>query len=223
MLIQDSIPWYGHLPDEAFTDPCVIWAKLNMLENYWRPQDISMPPPGHHIILPARNDGGDEAQSWLKSGPKKYFLTFLGNFASHPVRKRFQVLHKPSAGIVILNSKSNDALNYKYADLLANSSYTLVPRGDLEFSYRFTEAVCSGSVPVLVSDGWVVPFSRSLVPFEEYGVRAGEEDPTALLSTLRGITEGQRTVMQQKAQEVCQEYMGSVDRSIDAMLSIALR
>jgi hypothetical protein len=124
---------------------------------------------------------------------------------------------------VIINSKSDDAIDYDYTDLLANSAYTLVPRGDCEFSYRFTEAVCSGSVPVLVSDGWVVPFSRSLVPFEEYGVRVIEEDSAALLSTLRGITEGQRTAMQQKAQEVCQKYVGSVDRSIDAMLSIALR
>lgn len=106
---------------------------------------------------------------------------------------------------------------------MANSSYTLVLRGDCEFSYRFTEAVCSGSVPVLVSDGWVVPFSRSLVPFEEYGVRASEADPAALLPILRGISEEQRIVMQRTAQEFYHKYVESVDKSTDAMLSIALR
>lgn len=166
ILIQDSLPYYNHLSVEAFADPSVIWAKNNLLEQHWRPidEDISMPAPGHRIILPPDNDASDEAQSLLMSGPKKHFLTFWGIFVSHPARERFQVLNKASAGIFILNSKSNDAMYYDHTSLLANSSYTLIPRGDCEFSYRFTEAICSGSVPVLVPDGWVVPVSR-LVPF----------------------------------------------------------
>ena len=42
----------------------------------------------------------------------------------------------------------------------------------IDRTFRFIDAVCSGSVPVLVTDKMVPPFDE-LVPFESYGVLVG--------------------------------------------------
>lgn len=104
---------------------------------------------------------------------------------------------------------------------MTNTSFTLALRGDVEFSYRFTEAVCSGAVPVLVADGWVPPFN-SLVPFDNYGVRVSEDRLDTLLPTLRGISDPTWNEMRRRAVHICRSYMGSVDRAIHTMLTLAL-
>jgi hypothetical protein len=244
LLVLDSYPYYSHLPNEAHSNSYFIWAKLNMLESYARRQDISMPPPLPpsslpglaHNLVPKKNS---EPRGGIKNGTpseiqqaqkgkrrRKYFLTFLGNFQSHPVRSRFgQMLHDPSEGVIVEDSHSMGAALYDYNDLLVNTSFTLVLRGDKEFSYRFTEAVCSGSVPVLVSDGWIVPYSQHLVPFQEYGVQVSEDaEAGAVLSTLHALIdeEGRWEAMQEKALHVCKSSMVSVQKSTEAMLFIAL-
>jgi hypothetical protein len=50
----------------------------------------------------------------------------------------------------------------QYADLMLNTSFALCPRGDALFSYRFTEALSAGAIPVVLADGWVLPFSEIL-------------------------------------------------------------
>jgi hypothetical protein len=244
LLMLDSYPYYSHLPDEAHTNSDFIWAKLNMLESYARRQDISMPPPlppssspdlllamvpkEHREPIAGIKKGASSKNQQAQKGRRRrnYFLTFLGNFHSHPVRPRFgQMLHDPSEGVIVVDSHSTEAVLYDFTDLLVNTSFTLVLRGDKEFSYRFTEAVCSGSVPVLVSDGWIVPFSQHLVPFQDYGVQVSEDaEAGRVLSTLRALIdeEGRWEAMQKKALNVCQTSMVSVQKSTEAMLSIAL-
>lgn len=226
-LVMDSMPSYSHLPEDAHNDPGIIWAKLNMLEGYWRAQDISMPPPLHRADM--INTATSPDLSTLLPSSRKYFLTFKGKFSSHPVRRRLSKLHNPVEGIVIVDSSSSDSESYNYTDLMVNTRFALVPRGDVEFSYRFTEAVCSGSIPVLVADGWVPPFSdgrnvvRAIPPFEEYGVRILE--PVALKAVvprLQSIAEDTCARMQRIAREVWDNHMRSVDVSIDTMVDLAL-
>lgn len=103
---------------------------------------------------------------------KKYWLTFKGSFDNHPIRTELAKLHNSSAGIIILDS-AQEGDGYNYDDLMSSSKFALVVRGHAEYSYRFTEVVGSGAVPVLAADGWVPPFS-TLVPFRKYGVHSGK-------------------------------------------------
>ena len=46
---------------------------------------------------------------------------------------------------------------------------------DVLFTYRFSEAVCSGGIPVMVTSSQVPPL-QDLVPFDTYGVLIRDEE-----------------------------------------------
>jgi hypothetical protein len=152
-----------------------------------------------------------------------FFVTFKGRFQNHPVRKALGTLHSPTDGVIIADSEGRHKDDFSYADLLGRSNYTLILRGDNEYSYRFTEAVCSNAVAVLITldHGWVPPFS-SLIPFETYGVRLDERGiRTHLLPKLRSISESEHARLKHNAHIVCDRFLASVEKQADAMVLVA--
>ena len=216
ITLVDLDPYWFHEMDSAlYSDPMFSWAKLNTMVKHWRPhRDISMPPPATERLMRYKFDMRDKLK-------KKYWLTFKGRFATHPIRAELAKLNNATAGILILDSSDEESNGYDYDELMSSSMFTLVVRGDREYSYRFTEAVCSGAVPVLLADGWVAPFS-TLVPFQTYGIQIQEQDWQDLVPRLLSIDNQEWLNMQDSALTFCHSSLVSVHHQFDTMINLLL-
>ena len=188
-----------------------IIAKGNALWSMYRPGlDVSMPPPMTENLFMYRDF---EA---MTSRGKSILVSFKGEFGTHSIRQRIARLHDPQSGVVIINK--NDR-TYQYDALIATSHFALVIRGHVPFSYRFSETVCRDTVPVLVADDWVPPFSE-VVPFESYGVRVEESNVDNLVDILRKITDAERQTKRENAMRFCFNHIITPHHQMDTLLRI---
>lgn len=102
-----------------------------------------------------------------KSATKDILFSFVGTPTSHPIRQRMaqRILGE---GIIYRDSYHVDSNfffteNYKkaeeaeYQDVMERSRFSLCPRGSSPSSVRFWESIAAGTIPVLISDNWVLP------------------------------------------------------------------
>jgi len=66
--------------------------------------------------------------------------------------------------------------NPTYDSLLRSTKFALAPRGDNKFSYRFTEVLSAGAIPVYHGDDHMLPFRPELVDWTKCGLFLPERD-----------------------------------------------
>jgi hypothetical protein len=69
-------------------------------------------------------------------------------------------LQKYSSNQIIIENR--DFTNLSYKDLLYNSVFSFVIEGDLPWSYRLTEVINSGSIPIII-----LPRHQYILPFQQ--------------------------------------------------------
>lgn len=147
------------VPLHMASRPHIVVADINLRrwERAINPRTISMP------ALPF-------ATGTFDPDAKRQMASFRG-VASHPCRAALLPLHDGHTIRIELVEPTNhfgriDALNgvidTTYRDMLHESIFAIVPRGDAEFSYRLLEVLSFGCIPVIISDGWVPPFDRTI-------------------------------------------------------------
>jgi len=66
--------------------------------------------------------------------------------------------------------------NMSYPEFMKRTSFGLAPRGDDKFSYRFTEVLSAGTIPVYHADDFVFPFRPEVVDWNKCAVLLPEKD-----------------------------------------------
>ena len=91
---------------------------------------------------------------------EKYLMVFKGA-DDYPTRKQLGKLDNNKDIRIILPTNRDHCSNCgsgEYKELLTNTMFGAVVRGDTFYSYRFLEVMSAGVVPVIYSDKWLLPF-----------------------------------------------------------------
>lgn len=134
--------------------------------------------------------------------PRDTFSSYVGS-STHELRRYI----KPTT------TKRLDIKDY--CKLHARSIFSLCPRGYGVNSFRITEALQYGAVPVYISDKFVEPFG---IDFNEYGVKITPDQVNRIDSILRGFSDEEIKAKQRRGREVYQQfhtYEGLGDRILE--------
>lgn len=196
-----------------------VWVKLNLKKSRHRAgHTISQAPPPFLPRCQLCSRSPERCYLGDLAG-KKFVLSFKGKLKAYKIRARVRDLfHSPSEKRIIADK--NDT-RWDYDDLLHESKFVLILRGDQEFSYRFTEAVCSGGVPVLVTDSWVPPFSE-VKPFTSYGIQMLESQIDKLLEVLSQYSAEDLEKLRKEARLACETMFMSVSLQAKTMVKNVL-
>ncbi len=185
---------------------------LERWERSLNPRTISM--PALPVTMGAPHDR-----------PRPVTLSFRGA-PSHPCRTVLAQLHDGQRVICQLVQPANHAgridsqtqtFDTDYVQLLEQSDFALVPRGDALFSYRLLEVMSFACIPVILSDGWVLPFDRTL-DWDGIGLHVPESQGNLTAAICDAFPSGRRQTMRDRLRQVWADHLGDLDRIVETML-----
>lgn len=165
---------------------------------------------------------------------RPFLVTYTGNLRSGLNPKRqFQARgmfheagHNVDDGKTILirrnflpEYQSSVLANLTYEEVLMSSVYSLTPRGDNKYSYKFSEVLAAGSIPVVLADDWMYPFRPELVDWKECAVILPEKyagHPT--IAVLKYISIEQRCRMRQRCYEIYKQFIERPEGTVDGIV-----
>lgn len=85
----------------------------------------------------------------------------------------------------LCNRISHSYAEHDYADLM-NTTFALIPSGHSPATYRLTEALSAGCIPVFIHTGFVKPFPEK-IDWPRFSFSFSPEDASRILGTLRAV------------------------------------
>lgn len=180
-----------------------------------------VPPPVHPVPLSPQEV--DDIQSCRAESNRQILFSFIGRTSTHPFRKAISYLHNGQDIITDLHNvkeKGNHPMQQKlmetnnlttqldfYFYMMKSSKFGAVPRGDDLFSYRFSEVISGGAIPVIYSDGWMLPFRKELVDWNKIAVVIKQTEASRTMEILSSISDEERCKMRKRLVEVYNKYM----------------
>ena len=184
------------------------------------PRTISMPAPP---FVTGSSEGGE----------KRLLASFRGA-ASHPVRAELAKLDRPGSIVVELTSDrqhvgvidaENEVAEDDYVRLLRDSIFAFVPRGDYEFSYRLLEVMSFGCIPVVISDGLLLPFDR-IIDWRKCSLTVPEARVADIPDLLAAMNSATVDALRASTERIYRVFLANFDKiahSLIAELSIISR
>jgi len=150
------------------------------------------------------------------------------------IRRELRHLHNGNDIIVSLACHQNAGFNfthedkwcmehkrnyskYDYHSLLSHSTFALVPPGWGLHTMRLLESMSVGCIPVIIADGWVLPF-HEVLDWSQFSIRVPEAEWDTIPALLRMVPPPLIEEMQRKVVHVYNTYF----RSKRDVLNVAL-
>lgn len=202
---------FRHLDNVIVAD-----VSLAMLERDANPSTISMP------ALPI------VASRSAAPGLRPVIASFQG-VGSHPVRDLMKQIANGTT--IVVNFVTRDryagkvdaadaATDHEFGRLLARSNFAFVPRGDALFSYRLAEVMSFGCIPIILSDGWVLPFDRILA-WQDLALRVHADAIAHLPQVLAGFTPDQIVSRQRRVLAAYEQHFATLDAAMSGLMAEA--
>jgi len=140
----------------------------------------------------------------MRSFQKKDLLySFIGG-ATHAVRRPILRMKRHKDTVIVsrpgffgklkLPPAVKDRITAEYIDILFRSRFALCPSGVSLITYRFTEALCAGAIPVVIADNLVLPPG---VDWKKCIIHVNERDVGKLDKIIRSIPKEREDAMRQ--------------------------
>jgi glucuronyl/N-acetylglucosaminyl transferase EXT1 len=108
---------------------------------------------------------------------------------------------------------------FSYLNLLFTSRFSLLPRGNgWALSYRHIEAMNVGSIPVIISDNYALPFSE-LIDWNTCSIRVRENELDNLLEIVKSNL-NREDELRENVKDVYDKYFSSTNKIINTSLEI---
>lgn len=209
----------------ASVAPLLVHCSIaSSTSNYRVGIDVSFPG-----VIP--DSLGDAAQARVPCERRPVLFSFKG-VCSHPVRKPLYELHNGADQICLDVTKARlptelrrqlnrHAVDTEYPDLSGASRFVLCPTGDDVYSFRFVEALSCGAIPVILGDGWVLPFSElEDVCYDAFAILLPEAQAARTAAVLRAVPPEAQRLMQVEGARVFATYFSTLDGQLEAVAAI---
>ncbi|XP_076865191.1 exostosin-1b [Brachyhypopomus gauderio] len=230
--------WPDYTEDLGFDIGRAMLAKASISTENFRPNfDVSIPL----FSKEHPRTGGERGYLKFNTIPpfRKYMLVFKGKRYLTGIGSdtRNALYHVHNAEDVVLLTtckhgkdwqKHKDARcdrdnaeydKYDYREMLHNSTFCLVPRGRRLGSFRFLEALQAACVPVMLSNGWELPFSE-VIDWNTGAVIGDERLLLQIPSTVRSIHQDKILALRLQTQFLWEAYFSSVEKIVLTTLEI---
>ncbi|XP_055088294.1 exostosin-1 [Periophthalmus magnuspinnatus] len=230
--------WPDYTEDLGFEVGQAMLAKASTDVVNFRPNfDISIP------LFPKEHPLKGEAVGYvtLSDAPpsRKYLLVFKGKRyltgIGSETRNALYHIHNGDDIILLTTCKhgkdwerhkdtrcdrdNQQYSKFDYQELLRNSSFCLVPRGRRLGSFRFLEALQAACIPVILSNGWELPFSE-VIDWRKAAVIGDERLLLQVPSITRSVVRDRILALRQQTQFLWDAYFSSVAKIVLTTLEI---
>lgn len=94
--------------------------------------------------------------------------------------------------------------------MILNSKFGFAPKGQGLHSFRLTETLASGAIPIILADGFIKPYNiHNSLNWDEFSLTIPEADVLKIPEMLSHLPMEKILQMQTRAMEVYQKYFES--------------
>jgi len=160
----------------------------------------------------------------VECGRTKYLAVFKGT-DDHPTRHRMKALDNGRDMRIDLRSGRIPCVSKScgeddgYKELMENAKFSFVVRGDALYSYRLLEAMSAGTIPIVLSDDWVLPFYEA-IDYSKFAVLIDEAKLEKAEAVLRSMPDKKVCEMRKEAYRVYKAHMQTFDLQLETLMQV---